>query len=81
VRSESTVERKLRKTPKAKPITEVERRKIRAEFAPVTEELESIMEEQLAELIDMDSAFDQKAKTMNDQFEYDEDWEKVAHQQ
>ena len=24
----------------------------------------------------MDSAFDQKAKTMNDQFEYDEDWEK-----
>ena len=41
----------------------------------MTAELESMMEEQLAELIEMESAFDQKAKTLNDQYEYDEDWE------
>ena len=33
------------------------------------------MEDQLADLVEMDSAFDQRANTMNDQFEYDEDWD------
>jgi len=62
VRSESTAEEKLSRKKAAVSISEVDRREIGAQYAPITDDLEKIMEEELNEVLDMETTFEQKVK-------------------